>query len=142
MDDVRDRFRDLRAEMETFLDDLFVLRHPFSLSHRKKWVPAVDVYETDELIVITAELAGVTRDDLRISVAKNGVYLSGIRREARGHLRRQYHSMEIRFGPFEKLVPLPSEVRPEAMEVQYENGLLEITLPKLTRPKEIIVEIE
>jgi HSP20 family protein len=142
MGDFRDDLRDLRADVEALLDNLLVFARPFSLSYRRKWVPSADVYETDEDIVVTAELAGIPRGDVRVSIAGDVLYLTGVRREARSYQRRQYHSMEIRFGPFEKLIPLPTGVQPDKMEVTFENGLLEIRLPKVIRPREIIVEIE
>ncbi len=138
---VRDEMRDLRAEMEILLDNLLILRHSFPVSYRKKWIPSVDVYEAGEEIVVAAELAGVARDDIRISVSKSVLYLTGVRRE-RVCSRRQYHSMEIRFGPFEKLIPLPADVGVDEMRVTFENGLLEIRLPKVIRSEDIIVEIE
>lgn len=142
MGNVRDDMRGLRPEMEILLDNLRILRHSFPVSYRKKWIPSVDVYETGEEIVVAAELAGVARGDVRISVSKNVLCLTGIRRETRVCSRRQYHSMEIRFGPFEKLIPLPTDVRNDEMKVSFENGLLEIRLPKAIRSEDIIVEIE
>ncbi len=142
MDEIFDKFRNLEAEMESFFDSFFRLRHPFTLGIEKKWRPSVDVYETKDEIVVVAELAGVSREDINISASEKAVYLSGARKEIESYSKKYYHSMEIRFGPFEKLIPLSPKVDLERMEITLENGLLRIRFPKVKGPKEIIVEIE
>jgi len=142
VDDVFDKFRNLQAEMELFFDDFFRLRHPFALGAEKKWRPSVDVYETKGELVLIAELAGISREDIDISASEKAIYISGTRKEAEGHEKKYYHSMEIRFGAFERLIPLSARVDLERMEITLENGLLTIRLPKLHKPKEIVVEIE
>ena len=142
MDDILDKFRHLQTEMELLFDDFFRVRHPFALSVEKKWRPPVDVYETEAEVVLVAELAGVSREEVNIDAAEEAVYLSGTRKEAERVSKKHYHSMEIRFGPFEKLIRLPAKVNIEKMEITLENGLLEVRFPKVGKPKEVIVEID
>jgi HSP20 family protein len=142
VDDIFDKFRNLQAEMELFFDDFFRLRHPFALGAEKKWRPSVDVYETKGELVVIAELAGISREDINVSASEKAIYISGTRKEVEGYGKKYYHSMEIRFGAFERLIPLSAKVDLERMEVTLENGLLTIRLPKALKQKEIIVEIE
>jgi len=142
VDDFFEKFRSLHAEMELLLDDFFRIRHPFALSAEKRWRPCVDIYETEDDVVLIAELAGVSREDISVSASEVELYLSGTRREPATHSKKYYHSMEIRTGPFEKLTRLPRRVDPDRIAITLENGLLKIRLPKVKRPKEVIVEIE
>ena len=84
MDDILDKFRHLQTEMELLFDDFFRVRHPFALSVEKKWRPLVDVYETEAEVVLVAELAGVSREEVNIDAAEEAVYLSGTRKEVSG----------------------------------------------------------
>jgi len=142
MDDIFDRLKTLQAEMELLFDNYLRVRHPFALTAEKRWRPFVDVYETEEVVVLVVELAGVCREDISIRATEKAVYLTGTRRETDHVSKKHYHSMEIRFGPFEKLIPLPAKVDVEKMEINLDNGLLKARLPKVGEPREVIVEID
>ncbi len=142
MDDIFEKFRNLHAEMEVLFDDFFRLKHPFALGTEKRWRPSVDMYETKDEIVVIAELSGVKKEDINISASKKALYLSGTRRETAGSSKRHYYSMEIRFGPFERLIRLPARVNLKKLKTNLESGLLKIRIPKAEEPDETVVEIE
>ena len=101
------------------------------------WRPPTDVFETDEMVVVRVEIAGMEETDFTIIL--DGRYLSirGVRSEVSE--RRAYHQMEIRFGEFSSEVELPSDISLEHIEAVYSAGFLYIRLPKV-RPVKIKVE--
>lgn len=120
--------RDNDFDMIRFMDGF-----PFSL--RKIASPKVDVYETEDKIVVEAEIPGVTKEDLNIYVTENTVRLSGhTKRENDFRDENAYHS-ERYFGSFSRTIPLPAEVKSEAATASYKNGILTVTLPKAEQAK-------
>jgi HSP20 family protein len=103
------------------------------------WAPAVDLCETGDAFVFTAELPGLTRDQIRIDVHENRVTLQG-RREARVSCE-QYHQVERGNGEFLRTFVLPHAVNPDAVSADLSDGVLTITVPKLPdeAPRRVVV---
>lgn len=101
------------------------------------WRPPTDVFETDEMVTVRVEIAGMEESDFTIVL--DGRYLSirGVRSDIPE--RRAYHQMEIRFGEFSSEVELPSDISLEHVEAVYSSGFLHIRLPK-AHPVKIKVE--
>jgi HSP20 family protein len=97
--------------------------------HSYAWCPPTDVYETDASFVIRVEVAGMRESDFTINVEDNFLVISGIRGEAPE--RRAFHQMEIRFGEFSTAIELPLGVDVNKSEADYEDGFLNVILPKL-----------
>jgi HSP20 family protein len=95
------------------------------------WVPAVEVQEHETEIVLRAELPGLTAADLDIQVTRNAVSLAGERRQETNVEAKPgtYHS-EIRYGRFQRIVPLRVKVESEQVKANYTDGVLTLTLPK------------
>jgi HSP20 family protein len=106
--------------------------------HGSLWTPPTDVYETDELIVVQVEIAGVKQSDLAVSLQERRLIISGSRADS-GPVRRAYHQMEVNFGDFRTEVDLPVPVDEPQIDAQYSDGFLRIVLPKL-KPKRIDVD--
>jgi HSP20 family protein len=121
--------------------DMFRRRAP-ELSSRPssaEWRPQVDVYETDDSVVVVMELAGVSPEDIDINVEGRRLFVKGARVPApRARTKRIYH-LEIPHGPFHVAVDLPVTVDSSGAEAVTRNGLLEIVLP-LPRPFHPTVE--
>jgi HSP20 family protein len=98
--------------------------------HTCAWHPPTDVYENDDGVVVRVEVAGMRSEDFSISLAGHTLVVAGTRVDAAP--KRIYHQMEIRFGEFRAEVDLPWSVDPEDVGASYEEGLLEVHLP---RPK-------
>lgn len=92
------------------------------------WQPDVDVIETEGGVTVRAELAGVRRDGLRVSVDGDVLRLSGVR-ESTGPVVR-LHQMEIASGPFERRIRVPIPFDREGVSAHLEDGLLTVTLPR------------
>lgn len=107
-----------------------------------EWTPAVDVVEAGDLFVLTAEIAGVRREDVSIEVKGNVLSLKGTRLPGRNGAEAEgYRRMEIPFGGFERSFTLPSAVAAEGIEARLHDGLLTVTLPRREAPgRSIAVE--
>jgi HSP20 family protein len=101
------------------------------------WRPQTDVYEIENAIKVRVEIAGMDESNLSIILKGRNLIVSGARLDIVE--RRAYHQMEIRFGEFSTEVDLPSSVDAEKVEAVYQNGFLQITLPKVA-PKKVVVE--
>lgn len=92
--------------------------------------PPTDVYQTPEAVVIVMEITGMRGQDVEMSITEGRLTIRGEKHDPLIHGERVYAQMEIGRGPFERTVPLPASVDADQAVVRYEDGLLEITLPK------------
>jgi HSP20 family protein len=102
----------------------------------------VDVYQTDDEVVITATAPGIKPDDLDISVTADAVTIRGEVSEEHEEGGRQYHLRERRYGSFARSVALPIAVDADQAQAEFANGILTLTLPKVeeVKPKSIKVK--
>lgn len=107
------------------------------------WIPAVDIYETNEAIVLNAELPGVASEDISVEVKDNTLTLKGEKKFAREVKEESYHRVERAYGTFQRAFTLPGTVAQEKVKAQFKDGVLKITLPKVeeAKPKQIKVEV-
>lgn len=105
------------------------------------WTPAVDIHETDDSVIVTAELPGVERDQVHVEVREGVLTLRGERKSERKSKGEYYHRMERSYGSFVRSFSLPATVDEDKIRATLKNGVLEIRLPKKeeARPKEIPV---
>ena len=94
------------------------------------WLPAVDVRESDEAFVFTAELAGLDKDDVDITVEDGILTLSGERQFNEEDSEKNYRRIERAYGAFSRSFKLPSAVDAERIEAKFTNGLLTVSVPK------------
>ncbi len=105
------------------------------------WTPAVDIYETADSVILSAELPGVDRDDINIEVEGNLIFLKGERRLKRDLGEQSCHRMERHYGPFLRVFTLPERVDPTRIQTRFKDGLLDILLSK-EKGRAIRIEIE
>lgn len=105
-------------------------------------VPAVDLYQTDEEVVLQAVLPGIKPEDISISVTGDVVSLRGATVQEAEHKDATYFVRERRSGEFSRSLPLPAPVVADKARAEFENGVLTLTLPKAeeVRPKTITVK--
>ena len=108
------------------------------------WSPAVDIYETDENIVLKAEVPGMNKGDISIEVKDNMLVLKGERKFEKEIKEENYHRMERAYGAFQRSFTLPNIVNRDKVSAKYKDGVLEITLPKVqeAKLKQVKVEVE
>ena len=117
-----------------FSDDLF---RPFGFMARPNddlgqagWLPAVDVRESDDAFVFTAELPGIAREEVDITVEDGILTLKGERRFNEQDEQKSYRRIERAYGSFSRSFRLPSAVDAERIAAAFENGVLTVTVPK------------
>ncbi|HXF04628.1 MAG TPA: Hsp20/alpha crystallin family protein [Blastocatellia bacterium] len=106
-------------------DLLLFISHGASLSEGR-WIPAADVYRTPDGWMIKVELAGTRPSDIELCLEGSHLHVRGVRRDTENI--GECYQMEIVYGPFERVITLPFEVRPRVVETEYINGLLIIRL--------------
>ena len=133
----------MRQEMDRLMNHFVGAKPPMVRFSPTIWEPAIDLYETDDELVVTVELAGIRESGLHITVDRNLFTIRGERQKTLpGSKTGVYHQMEISSGPFERSITLPEAVDAENARASYENGLVEVTLPKVRKERTIKVGVK
>jgi len=112
------------------MDDMLYQLSPRFLLDQRVWSPQMDVLETPEAFMIIAEVASLKKDEIRVTVKRNLVYLAGKRERPPMANTVRYLQMEIEYGSFERTFQLPVQVDESRIEAHYRDGLLTVVLPK------------
>ena len=109
----------------------------------RRWVPAMDVVETDEHFVLKADLPGLSEDDVRIDVDGDVLTVSGERKSEHEDKREGYVRVERSYGTFRRSLTLPEGVEADAVSATFENGVLEIRIPKpeQRKPRRVAIQV-
>ena len=94
------------------------------------WLPAVDVAETDNELVLSFDLPGLSEDQISVELDENVLTVSGQRERKHEQKEENFYRYERRFGSFARSVALPAGVSENDIQANYENGVLEIRVPK------------
>jgi HSP20 family protein len=105
------------------------------------WSPDVNVFEKDDQIVVEAEMPGMKKDDIDVSVQDHVLTLSGERKEETETKDKHFYRRERVEGAFMRAINLPTNVDSEKIDAKYKNGLLTLTIPKAEEAKTKRVEI-
>ena len=108
---------------------------------RDTWMPAVDIEETETSFVFTAELPGLSRDNVEITLEDNILTVAGERSYTEEEEAKNYHRMERAFGTFSRSFTLPSQVDSSQVKAEFNEGLLTIAVPKSEEAKPRKIEI-
>jgi HSP20 family protein len=131
----------LREAMDRLFDDAFTR----PLSVRDGWSmasPAIDMYQTDNEVVVKASIPGIKAEEVQINVTGDILTLKGEARQEEDRKERSWHIREQRFGSFERSIVLPTDVKSDQAEAVFENGILTITLPKADEVKPKTINIK
>ena len=107
----------------------------------RTWAPPVDIYETDDALILTVDLPGVPKDAVSIEIHQNTLTLRGERTPAAGVQDERYYRTERVYGPFQRSFVLPTLVDQEHVQATYHDGVLELRLPKseAAKPRRIAI---
>lgn len=94
------------------------------------WEPPVDIYETDDAVVLEVELPGVSKDEVSLELHEHTLTLSGERKREPSAQGGQYHREEGRYGAFHRAFRMPTTVDQAQVQATYKNGVLALRLPK------------
>jgi HSP20 family protein len=109
---------------------------------QESWLPAVDVLDTADAVVLKAELPGLKVDDIQIEVDDNVLTLKGERTFTETLDEERYYRVERRYGTFQRSLALPQGVKPDEIRATYEDGVLEVTVPKAEAEKPRRIEVK
>ena len=138
-------FRELE-EMERRFEDIF--GRPFMSAawrrvpaEERGWAPAIEVFEKEDRFIVKAELPGMKQEDIDVSVVGDMLTIKGERKAETEVKEEDYYCCERSYGGFSRSVALPSTVDAGKIEASYEDGVLEVSLPKApeVKPKKISV---
>ncbi len=127
-------------EMEEMMRHLPALRKNSSVV--PGFVPALDVYETKDAVMVETPLAGVKPQDVEVSVEKRVLTISGENKREHEVEEKNYYRKEVRSGSFYRQVALPAAVREEDVTAEFEDGILKITCPKAEPSKGKKIEVK
>ncbi len=137
--------------LRDFFDDLFDFEiMPQSRRLRRRWLeggewsPPVDVIDKKDIILVKAELPGIDKKDVKISLSENTLTVRGERKEEQEVKKENYYCCERVRGSYSRTIALPVEIDKTKVKASFKNGVLEIILPKTeeVKPKEIEIEPE
>ena len=129
--------------LDDMMDDMFSSMPSANNQLMKSFVPAMDVYETDKAVVVEAPLAGVKPENVKVSVEKGVLIISGQSSKEHEVDDKNYYRKEVRGGSFFRKISLPTAVIEEKITADFEDGVLKITCPKseVKKGKEISIKI-
>lgn len=131
------RLTDLREEIDRFFEA------PLSrTSEFLGWTPAFDVYEEKNNFVVKAELPGMTKEDMNVSLHDGNLIISGERKSETKNEGTEVYRAERFFGKFQRAVALPATVAVNNVKAEYKDGILTVTLPKSEEAKPRQVEVK
>jgi HSP20 family protein len=109
----------------------------------RRWVPAMDLVETEDTYVLRADLPGLSEEDVTIEVENNVLTVAGDRKAEHESKGEGYYRVERAFGSFSRSLTLPEGVDPEAVAASFDKGVLEVRIPKPeeTKPKRVSISV-
>ena len=130
----------VRDDMER-LFDTFYGRYPRERAEIN-WAPPLDIEETENGIIIRAEIPGMKKEDIKISLTGDTLCISGERRHEAEQKDRTFHRVERAYGRFMRSLVLPTDVDGSKVKAAYKDGILELSLPKSEKAKAREIAIE
>ncbi len=129
------------GDFQKIVDDFFSSSIP-TIVLSQGWIPKVDMYETDRALFVVADLAGVDKESLLVTVDGQHLRISGQRHPPTRTGGRRFHQLEIEYGPFVRVLRLPEGVDIDNVEAQYEHGVLTVQMPRSSDKSGIKVEVK
>src|SRR4028118_1081910 len=132
------------TEIETIrqeLDKAFDQRAATRDNSEATWMPAVELVDAGDNFVLKAQLPGIDPKDVDVQVTREAISISGERRYENTDEKSGYVRSEFRYGKFHRVLPLPAPIQNDSVQAEYKDGILTLTLPKVTRSEERVVKI-
>jgi HSP20 family protein len=130
-------------DMERAVDEMLGMRGMAQrrTPQEREWMPSVEMFEKDNTYIIKAELPGVKPGEIDVSVTDHNLTIKGEKQASRETKNEDYYLSEVSYGSFMRSIPLPENVDADRVEASFEDGMLEITVPKmaLTQPRKVAV---
>ncbi|WP_448379916.1 Hsp20/alpha crystallin family protein [Gloeomargarita sp.] len=133
-----DPFRELeimQRQMNRLFDEMIQQVDDTRASRGVDWIPAVELQDTPDALILKAEIPGVEKENLDVSVTREAVQISGEHRFEKREENKGTVRTELRYGRFQRVIPLPVPVAHDQTKAEYRNGILTLTLPKAEEVK-------
>jgi HSP20 family protein len=127
---------ELPREVERLFDEM--IHKPWGSPAVLGWNPSVDLYETAEAFVLEADLPGVKAADVKVEVKNGDLVLQGARTLEKEHSHERFYAMERSSGHFFRRMRLPASVQKDAIEAEFRDGVLRVTIPKSKKKGEAV----
>jgi len=105
-------------------------------------LPAIDVYTEKDEVVVKAEIPGLTKDEIDVSVSGNTLTIKGEKKKEEETKDKDYYQCERSYGAFSRSIELPAEVKADSVKATFKDGVLEIRLPKTEKEKNNTVHVK
>jgi HSP20 family protein len=139
-----DPFRDLvslREKMNRLFEDAVTARGEERDMIASTWAPSVDIYETENAIIMNAEVPGIDEKDIEIKIEDNTLTIKGERKFEKETKEENYHRIERSYGSFYRSFTIPRHVDQDKINAEHDNGVLRITMPKTPESKPKTVKV-
>ncbi|MBD1922439.1 Hsp20/alpha crystallin family protein [Microcoleus sp. FACHB-831] len=127
----------MRLQMDQMFDELAGSERQSATT----WKPAIELQDTDENLILRAEIPGVDGKDIDVHVTREAVAISGQHRFEKKAQEKGFFRSEFRYGNFQRVVSLPVAIQNEQAKADFQNGILTLTLPKVTEARRTVVKL-
>ena len=133
----------LHNQMEKVFSDLFASHDGETDIEETSWIPTVDISETENGFEIRAELPGVSKKDVNVSVTDNLLTIKGEKHQEEETDGKDYHRVERRYGSFQRSFTLPRHIETDAIKAEFKDGVLTLGIPKTeaAKPTEVPITV-
>lgn len=108
----------------------------------RDWTPAVDVVENPDAYVLNAELPGLNKDEVKITLENNILSIRGEKKNEMEKKEGNYHRVERSYGLFERSFTIPGSIKSNDIDAQFKDGVLTLTLPKAEESKPKLIDVK
>ena len=132
------------TEIETLrqqLDKVFDQRAATRDNSEAAWMPALELVDAGDNFVLKAQLPGIDPKDIDVQVTREAISISGERRYENTDEKSGYVRSEFRYGKFHRVLPLPAPIQNDSVQAECKDGILTLTLPKVTEARHKVVKI-
>jgi HSP20 family protein len=133
----------LQSEMNRLFNTFFDTPTPGGNGGARRWVPSMDLVETDEHFVLRADLPGLSEEDVAIELEDNVLTVSGERKAEHEEKKEGFYRVERSYGQFRRSLTLPDGVDAEGIEANFDKGVLEVRIPKPAerKPRRVAIKV-
>jgi HSP20 family protein len=127
----------LRRQMDQMFDEIAGSDRQSS----KTWQPAIELQDTEDNLILRAEIPGVEGKDLDVRVTREAIAIGGEHRFEKKTDEKGFFRSEFRYGSFQRVIPLPVPIQNDQVKADFNNGILTLTLPKVAEAKRTVVKL-
>jgi HSP20 family protein len=137
-----DDFDQMRNRIHRLMGEFFKDVKPLGYQPERSFHPPMDIYETEDHLIVVMEIAGMRGDDIQVFFKKDLLVISGTRKESNSFPKTHLHQMEIDYGYFERTLRIPFPIEADEIKAAYREGFLFVTIPKKRKSISPSVEVK